>query len=90
MLLSMQVDLPLIIGIIGMLLVLLGFIMIQTHRWTADNFGFDLVNLIGSSGLVYYGYMGRAWPFVILNGIFVLYAFKEVVMHFMTKKPRRR
>lgn len=84
----MDSDLPLIIGIVGMLLVLVGFIMIQTHRWTADDFGYDFVNFLGSSGLMYYGYVGHAWPFVILNGIFALYSLKEVIMHFTSKKAK--
>ncbi len=86
----MVADLPLILGIAGMLLVLLGFIMIQTHRWSPDDMAFDLVNLIGSGFLVYYGYTGSAWPFVILNGVFVLYSLKEVIVDLTARKTVRR
>jgi hypothetical protein len=85
-----MVELPLLLGIIGMLFVLLGFIMIQTHRWSADDMAFDLANLIGSGLLVVYGLAGHAWPFVILNGVFALYSLKEVVSDLMAKKPSRR
>ncbi len=72
-------------------LVLIGFIMIQTHRWTSDDLGFDLVNLFGSGMLCFYGYVGHAWPFVILNGVFALYSLKEVIGDLLTsKKPKRR
>ncbi len=72
-----------------MLFVLLGFIMIQTHRWSADDMSFDMANLIGSTLLVIYGYIGQVWPFVILNGIFVLYSLKEVLCDLIEKNPKQ-
>lgn len=85
----MVIDLPLLTGVIGMLLVLLGFIMIQTHRWSPDDMAYDMINLIGSALLVIYGYIGQVWPFVILNGVFVVYSLREVLVDLTTKKPRR-
>lgn len=87
-LIPMIIDLPLIIGIAGMFLVLVGFLMVQTHRWTPDDMGFDLANLIGSGGLMYYAYTGSAWPFFILNGVFVAYSLKEVIVDLTSKKKR--
>ncbi len=75
----MQFDLFLILGILGMLLVLVGFLMLQRHKWTADDTAYDLVNFLGAGLLVVYAIPGRAWPFIILNGIYALYSLKELV-----------
>jgi hypothetical protein len=75
----MTFDFPLIAGIIGMVLVLIGFIMIQIHKWTPDDTAFDVINMIGSGLLMYYAFVGKAWPFFVLNGVFTLYSLKEVV-----------
>ena len=74
----MVIDASLIIGIIGMLLILIAFFMVQRHRWSQDDVIYDLLNLIGSVLLVYYGIIGKAWPFVVLNAVWALYSLKDV------------
>jgi glucose uptake protein GlcU len=80
-------DLPLTLGIIGMALILLGFFMTQSHKWSQDDLKYDLTNFVGSALLVYYGIIGRAWPFVILNGVWGLYSLKDVFVDM--KKGRK-
>lgn len=75
----MSLDLPLLAGIIGMCFVFVGFFMIQTHRWTPDNTAYDVINVIGSGMLMYYAFVGGAWPFFILNAVFGLFSLKEVI-----------
>jgi lipid-A-disaccharide synthase-like uncharacterized protein len=83
----MEFDLFFILGILGMLLVLIGFLMLQRHKWTADDTAYDLVNFLGAGLLVVYAIPGRAWPFIILNGIYALYSLKELIVD-VTQKRR--
>ncbi len=66
-------------GIAGMLCILAGFLLIQTHKVTADSLLYDILNFGGSALLVIYGVAGSAWPFVILNGVFMLYSLYDIV-----------
>lgn len=84
----MQFDLFLILGILGMLFVLFGFVMLQTHRWTPDDLAYDLMNFLGAGLLVVYAIPGRAWPFIVLNGIYALYSLKEIIVDLTAKKRR--
>jgi hypothetical protein len=86
----MVIDVPLLLGIIGMLFVLFGFIMIQTHRWSPDDMAYDVINVIGSGLLMYYAFVGHAWPFFILNGVFVLYSLKDAVKDCKKKYSKLR
>lgn len=65
-------------GIAGAACILWGFLMIQTHRWTEDDFIYDLANFVGSALLVAYGVAGRAWPFVVLNGVWAVYSLRDL------------
>ena len=68
----------LILGIIGMICILVGFLLTQLHKWTQDQMRYDVANFLGSALLLIYALEGRAWPFVILNGVWALYSLKDV------------
>lgn len=75
----MSTDIFFLMGIAGMLGILAGFLLIQTHKVTADSLLYDVLNFGGSALLVIYGVAGKAWPFVILNGVFALYSLYDIV-----------
>ncbi len=72
-------DIWLVIGVVGMLWILFAFLLIQTHKVTADSILYDVLNFLGSALLVIYGIAGNVWPFVILNGIFALYSLYDII-----------
>lgn len=78
----------LFIGVIGAGIILLAFFMNQTQRWDSDSVFYDLANIIGALLLVLYSYFLRAWPFVVLNSIWLLVSFVE--MHFDVQKMNKR
>ncbi|MEK6901691.1 MAG: hypothetical protein AABX37_05070 [Nanoarchaeota archaeon] len=58
----------LFIGILGMLLILIAFILDEFYkRWNQNTVQYNILNIIGSALLVYYALTLRAWPFVVLN-----------------------
>lgn len=73
-----------------MILILYGFFMAQSHRWSTDGLAYDMINFIGSVLLLLYGITGGAWPFVILNGVWALYSLKDIVIDLTTKNQSRR
>lgn len=70
----MQLDPFFLLGMIGMVLILIAFLLLQRHCISQDDLSYDALNFFGSALLVIYGIVGHAWPFVILNGIFGLYS----------------
>lgn len=84
----MYIDYFFLMGITGMLLILVAFFMVQGHRWSQDGLRYDVMNLLGSVLLVAYGVAGRAWPFVILNGIWALYSLKDVIQDIITSSKK--
>jgi len=68
----------LILGILGAALILTAFILDQTHVWKDTDLIYDVVNLAGSSLLLYYGAVSGTWPFVILNSVWALVSLRDV------------
>lgn len=78
-----------LLGIAGMILILLAFIMGQTKRWKDDDLIYDLTNFAGSLLLVIYAIAGNAWPFIILNSIWGLYSLHDVIADLQNHKNRK-
>ncbi len=85
----MQFDPYFLMGIAGMILILIGFFMVQSHTWSQDDLIYDTVNFLGSLLLVVYGVAGKAWPFVILNSIWGLYSLKDVITDVIARGKKR-
>lgn len=75
----MSTDLPFLAGIAGMCCILVGFFLVQSHRWSPDRLAYDVLNGVGSALLVWYAWDGSAWPFLVLNAIWMLYSLKDIV-----------
>lgn len=68
------------IGFVGAFLILIAFILNQMKKWDDGDFKYDFVNCIGSLLLVIYGVLGKAWPFVLLNGVWFLVSLRDSIM----------
>lgn len=71
-------DLNTTLGVIGMALILLAFILSQMGEWEDTELRYDLTNLIGSGLMVYYAYTLDSIPFLILNAVWALVSFRDV------------
>lgn len=76
----------LIIGIVGMICILAAFLLNQMNKWSSESLSYDTTNALGSLLLVIYALDGKAWPFVILNGVWLIYSLKDVVLDLQKKK----
>jgi hypothetical protein len=74
-----MLDLSLLIGLLGMLLILTAFFLIQSHKLSQDDLSYDILNFVGSVLLIIYGIAGKAWPFVVLNSVWALYSLKDSI-----------
>ena len=70
----------LLVGFTGMGLILVAFILNQCHKWNSDSIAYDAVNAAGSGLLVAYALMLDSWPFLILNGIWMLVSIRDVFL----------
>lgn len=81
----MIIDFTTIIGIIGAGLILTAFTLAQLKKWSDEWLRYDLVNLIGSGLLMWYGLMINGYPFVVLNGIWFLVSLRDVIIDLKKK-----
>jgi amino acid transporter len=83
-------DVTIIIGFLGALMILLAFIMNQLHKWKEDYLIYDLVNLIGSLFLVIYAIILVSYPFLILNLVWLMLSLRDVVVDLKRSSPRKK
>lgn len=68
-----------IIGWLGAGLLLLGFSLNLFHVITAKSRTYLLLNLISSAMLLYNAYMNGAFPFVVVNSVWVIFSAYQLV-----------
>jgi len=65
----------LLLGIAGMCLILAAFILDEFYKkWNQNTIRYNLCNLLGSGLLLYYAVTLNSWPFIILNGVWLITA----------------
>ncbi len=65
----------LIIGIVGMLFILVGFVLDEFwDKFNQNTIIYNVFNIIGAGMLIYYAFSLDGWPFVVLNSAWVLAA----------------
>ncbi len=75
-----------LLGLVGAGLVLLAFILEQTHKWKDTDFKYDMLNLVGSAMLVGYAFFLSSYPFLVLNGVWALVSLRDVVVGLNKRK----
>ena len=89
----------LVIGLLGMILILIGFILEEfSKRITRDSVNYNLLNISGSGLLVIYAYLINGIPFLILNSIWFLVALtklykivtKRIKPHILNKRLKKK
>ncbi|MEK7590825.1 MAG: hypothetical protein AAB489_01295 [Patescibacteria group bacterium] len=73
-------NLFLLLGILGMALILIGFYLLETHRISADDLSYDVLNFFGSGLLVLNALESHAWPFLMLNVVWGLVALRDIAL----------
>ena len=71
-----------IIGFIGALVIMVGFIMNQLGRWKTYDFEYDFINLIGASILSVYSWQIGSYPLLILFVVWTVFSGKDVLVDF--------
>ena len=70
----------LILGIVGMALILVAFILNETKKSVnTDTIGYNGINALGSLLLLYYAYSTNSMPFIVLNAVWFLVASLKIV-----------
>jgi len=77
---STHMDYVTILGLVGAGSILVAFIMNQFGKWSKDTLVYDAVNAIGAFILIIYAYLITSYPFMVLNAVWFLVAFKDVVV----------
>ncbi|HLC52749.1 MAG TPA: hypothetical protein VJI98_05885 [Candidatus Nanoarchaeia archaeon] len=64
-----------IIGIIGLIFILAAFVLDEFFKkFNQDTVHYNLFNILGSVSLIIYSFQLMAWPFLILNIVWLLTA----------------
>lgn len=78
-----------IIGIIGASIILMAFMLLQTHVWKDSYFIYDFANFIGSILLVYYAISSHTYPFAVLNGVWAIVSLRDIFIDSAKKSKKR-
>ena len=76
-------------GLLGMISILIAFFMNQTHRWSTDSLNYDGLNLLGGILLSIYAIMIISIPFLILNLIWMIISFRDVIFGLQKKEKKK-
>jgi hypothetical protein len=74
------------LGVIGALLILVGFYRISIGKWTGKSFWYELDNLLGAVFILIYQFHYHVYISVVLNVIWAIVAFRGVISY----RERRR
>ncbi|MFC1780164.1 hypothetical protein ACFLY9_00505 [Patescibacteria group bacterium] len=69
-------------GIIGLVLILLAFLLLQKRKLTDDDHAYNLLNIVGGLALSIYGVYYKAWFSVILNIVWAVVAVWDLLKNF--------
>lgn len=70
---------PDIINTSGVSLILLAFLLLQLKKVSAVNTAYLLMNAVGAGLAAYGSFLIKAWPFVVLEGVWALVAIISLV-----------
>jgi cell shape-determining protein MreD len=74
-------DINIIIGLLGMTLILIAFLLDEFSKTIHhQSWQFNVLNIFGSLLLVYYAYTLNSIPFMILNGVWFIAAIVKITM----------
>ncbi len=79
-----------IVGILGTIFILTAFVLDEfVKKFNQNTVQYNTFNIIGSGLLLYYAYSLAAWPFVVLNLVWLLAAVIKLVKisRVYTKNP---
>lgn len=79
-------DINLIIGTIGGLMILAPFLLNQFDVWSNDDWKYDFVNAGGSIFLCLYAVLLESPVFFVLNAIWALVSIIDVIIYFIAKR----
>jgi formate hydrogenlyase subunit 3/multisubunit Na+/H+ antiporter MnhD subunit len=77
----MNISIINLIGWVGMLLIILGYLLISTKKISSSSFSYNLLNLLGGVGIIVNASYFSAWPSVVLNIFWVciaIYAISKI------------
>ena len=77
---------PLIIGLVGVALMLIGFFMNLFKLISVDSKSYIILNIIGPGLAAYYAFLIDAIPFVIFEGIWTAVAVYKLITVVVLKK----
>ena len=70
-----------LIQILGALLVLAAFALVQARVFTPEARNYLVLNVVGGSVLAVDAYIGRQWGFLLLEGVWAIIAAFSLVTH---------
>ncbi|MBT4539390.1 hypothetical protein HOI26_05235 [Candidatus Woesearchaeota archaeon] len=74
-------------GVLGMFFVLAAFILDEfVDKFNQDTIQYNLLNIVGAGLLLYYALILNAWPFIVLNLVWLGAALVKLLTLFKKKK----
>lgn len=79
------------IGLIGMALILVAFILNEVSgHIDRESKEYNILNILGSTFLIFYAYALSSWPFLILNIVWAIVAVWKLSTLLMRKSRKKK
>jgi len=75
-----------LIGTTGAAIILIAFVQSQRGKWKQTDLIYDGLNALGSAVLCAYAVLLQSWPFLVLNGVWLLVSARDVLIYFVKGK----
>jgi hypothetical protein len=80
-------DFSALVQIIGSLLVLIPFLLVQLGRLRPESLAYIILNLVGSTSLALEALHGHQWGFLLLEGTWALASFVALLSRGRVARP---
>lgn len=61
-----------VVQVVGAILILLGYVVVQSNHWSPQSRSNLTVNFVGSAILAVLALLGRQWGFLLLEGVWAI------------------
>jgi lipid-A-disaccharide synthase-like uncharacterized protein len=81
-----------VVGWIGMALILIAYFLLTSERVVVKSWIYHTINLLGGAGLIFYTYVNRTVPVMVLNILWVFIAISALIkiINRKNKKIKRK
>ncbi len=78
-----------IAGWVGMALIVIAYFLLTSEKIVVKSWAYHTINFFGGAGLIFYTFINKTWPVMILNALWIIVAV-SALMKIINKKFKKQ